>query len=182
MKIGLIIAEIHVPSFIRKREFSRLVDLTAEAFEAPRPAFEVRSFEEMLDAYASWTGAQAESLRRDPARPAAVRTRLRGLAVEFGRRLRKKLGVRTRGEVMRAGRLLYRLLHIDFEGSVDGGVIIRRCSFSRRFSPETCALLAALDEGILAGLAGGGRLEFTARITENDEACRARFVFPEGLP
>ena len=99
----------------------------------------------------------------------------------FGRRIGAMLGVRSRKDAMRAARLLYRFLGIDFLGADSGEIIIRRCSFSEHYTPETCALMSGLDEGVLAGLAGGGRLTFQARLTEGRDSCRARFAFPESL-
>ena len=40
-------------------------------------------------------------------------------------------------------------------------------------------LVSGLDEGLLAGLAGDGRLVFTERLTEGADRCRARFVAEE---
>jgi hypothetical protein len=36
-----------------------------------------------------------------------------------------------------------------------------------------CALVSALDRGLLAGLTCGGELEFRQRITEGADSCRA---------
>jgi hypothetical protein len=84
--------------------------------------------------------------------------------------------------VIRGARLLYGILSIDFQGAPDGDIVINRCFFSRDYTPKTCALMSGLDEGVLAGLSGGGRLEFSARITENKAVCRARFDFQGGSP
>jgi hypothetical protein len=107
---------------------------------------------------------------------------MRNLARGLGGRLRDRLKVRSRADVMKAGRLIYRLLGIELRGTAAGDIVIDRCSFGRTYGPETCALMSALDEGLFAGLSGGGSLEFSARITEGRPACRARFVFPPELP
>ena len=36
--------------------------------------------------------------------------------------------------------------------------------------------MSAMDRGLLAGLAGGGELAFSQRITEGHPCCRARFA------
>jgi hypothetical protein len=59
-----------------------------------------------------------------------------------------------------------------------GDIVVRRCSFSRRYSAEVCRLMSRLDAGVLAGLAGGGELAFSERLTEGSDRCRARFTFP----
>ncbi len=56
------------------------------------------------------------------------------------------------------------------------------CSFADVYSAATCRMIAALDEGLLIGLAGGGTLVFSSRLTEGAADCRARFDFPENLP
>lgn len=182
MNVRLALAEAYVPRFLLRREFRRLVRLTDEAFESPGLVPPARTFEAELEAYARGVQEQAARFAADTERKSRARARLRSRAYDFGKRLRRYLRPRTRGEVMHAARLLYRWIRIDFEGRSTGEVLYRACFFSRCFSPETCALMAALDEGVLAGLAGEGRLEFSGRITEGRDACRARFVFPEDLP
>jgi len=182
LNLRLALAELWLPPFVRRRELVGLFGLTGEAFDAPLPSLAGLSFDGMVEAYARWTQEQASRALVDASRAAAARARLRDLSFVYGHRLGKMLGLRTRSQVMRAGRLLYRLLGIDFEGTEEGTILISRCSFSRFYTPATCALIAGLDEGVLAGLSGEGRLEFTGRITEKNDACRARFLFPEGLP
>ena len=80
---------------------------------------------------------------------------------------------------MAAARILYRALEIDLRGDEDGAIVVRRCAFSPRYSPEVCGLMSAADAGLLAGLAAGGRLAFSARLSEGADSCRARFTFPE---
>ena len=75
---------------------------------------------------------------------------------------------------MAAARVVYGLLDIDLRGTPDGEITVRRCAFSDSYSPEVCRLVSALDTGLLAGLSGGDRLEFTQRITEGGPCCLAR--------
>jgi len=75
---------------------------------------------------------------------------------------------------MAAARMVYGLVAIDLRGTRDGEITIRRCPFSDVYSAEVCRLVGALDSGLLAGLAGADRLEFTQRITEGAPACLAR--------
>jgi hypothetical protein len=80
---------------------------------------------------------------------------------------------------MRAARLLYRAIGIDFRSSAAGEIRIVACSFADIYAPATCRTIAALDEGLLIGLAGDGKLSFSGRLTEGDPACLAKFDFPE---
>ncbi len=83
---------------------------------------------------------------------------------------------------MRAARILYGALQVDFEGSPGGAIVVRSCRFSRHYAPATCELIAALDEGLLAGLGGGGTLRFSDRITAGAGCCVAQYTFAEPAP
>ena len=50
---------------------------------------------------------------------------------------------------------------------------IPKCFFSAYYSGPVCRVVAALDQGLAAGLSRGGRLTFVGRITEGNAACRA---------
>lgn len=182
MSFRLSLAALYVPRTLRSRRFAALAALTAQAFQAPQPDFRGLTEADRLSAYARWTNGLAESAGRDPRTAAEARLRLRELGFALGRRVGRDLGLRSRSDVMRAGRLLYGFLGIDFRGTEEGGIVVGRCRFSEFYAPSTCDLISALDEGILSGLAGGGTLLFASRITEGSGACRARFAFPESLP
>jgi hypothetical protein len=80
---------------------------------------------------------------------------------------------------MAISRRLYGLLHIDFQGDFSGNITIKKCYFSSYYSKEICQLISALDEGIAAGLSGGGKLSFFQRITEGQPCCQGRLIMPE---
>jgi hypothetical protein len=177
----LTVAEIHIPRRLRDKNFQRLFSLTARALESEAPRLDGLSFSEARREYARFTAEQAERCLENDASSAEAKKRLRESAFAFGQELRRDLGVRSAAEVMRAARVLYRLLGIEFQGSPSGVIVIRKCLFSSTYTSRTCGFISALDEGILAGLAGGGRLEFSERITEERPGCLARFEFPAGL-
>ena len=181
MNLRLMAAEIWVPRHLRDRNFRRLFALTAQAFETEIPGLDGLSFAAARREYARFTTEQVERRSGDAAAGIRMKDRLGESALAFGRDLRRELGVRSAAEVMRAARILYRLLVIDFQGSASGGIVIRKCFFAGAYTPQTCAFISALDAGILAGLAGGGRLEFFERITEGRPCCLARFEPPAGL-
>ena len=98
----------------------------------------------------------------------------------MGEDIRARLGTTRPGEVMRALRLLYDAIGVDFEGDPQTGLVaIRRCAFSDFYSPETCALMSAVDAGIVAGISGGARFVFDERITEGAPCCRARLAWTD---
>lgn len=178
MNLRLTAAEIYIPRRLRDGYFRRLFALTARAFEAGRPRLDGLSFVAIRREFARFTVEQTGRFPAGDSAAVEAKRRLREAAHDFGKALRRDLRLRSPAEVMRAGRLLYRILGIDFQGSASGEIKINACFFASHYSPQTCAFIAALDEGVLTGLAGGGRLEFTERITEHRPCCRARFLFP----
>lgn len=179
MSLRLVLARLFLPSAVQKRKLAELFRLTARAFETAPPSFERLSLSDMRRLYADFSKDAAERALGRPDVLAGIRQRLFDEASGLGRGIRGELGVSTRRDVMAAARILYRGLGIDLAGSPGGDIVVRRCSFSRHYSPEVCRLMSRLDAGVLAGLAGGGELAFAERLTEGAGRCRARFVFPE---
>jgi hypothetical protein len=54
-----------------------------------------------------------------------------------------------------------------------GEIMVSRCLFADYYTEPVCRVIAALDEGIAAGLFDGASLEFTQRLTEGKPCCRA---------
>jgi hypothetical protein len=179
MNLRLTLARLYLPAGVRRRKLEELLQLTARAFEADPPSVEGLSLEGMRRRYAEFSKEAAERALARPDGLAPIRRRLFDEAARLGREIARELGVSTPHEVVTAARVLYRGLEIDFRGDGQGDIVIRRCSFSRHYSPEVCRLMSELDAGILSGLAGGGELEFTHRLTEGSDCCSAHFSFPE---
>ena len=177
----LFLARLHLPAGLRRRKLEELLLLTARAFDAPPPSFQGLSQAGLLLKFAEFSREMAEKALDSPAGPATTERRLFDEASRLGREIGRTLRISTPQEAMTAARILYRCLEIDFRGEAGGDIIIRRCFFSRLYSPEVCRLMSSLDAGILSGLAGGGGLEFTERLTEGRDCCRARFSFKDGL-
>jgi hypothetical protein len=181
MNLRLRLARIYLPAVLKKRKLAELIRLTARAFGAEAPPMERLSLRRMRRLYAEFARDAAARVLGDPAGSGAVKAeverRLFEEALRFGEDLRRELRVAARpDEVMAAARVLYRGLGIDLRGGADGAIVISRCSFSGDFTPDVCRLSSRLDAGVLAGLSGGWRLEFTERLTEGAACCRARLV------
>ncbi len=179
MGVRLSLAEMHVPLTMRRRALRELTRRAARAFETEAPDVDAVPFEESLRRFAAFTNEQADRLAASPEGAARAAARLRVEAKEFGAALRRTLGVATRAEAMRAARLLYGLLGVDLKASLTGSITVRSCAFSATYGCHTCTLMAAMDEGLFAGLAGEGHLEFSTRITEGAGACVAFFTFED---
>lgn len=179
MNARLLAARLYLPAGLRKKKLAELLALTAEAFGAAAPAAESVSLADMRRLYADRSRSWAERALSRPEDAEASGRRLFEGGERLGRELRGTLRVASRREVMAAARVLYRALDIDLEGDAEGDIVVRRCSFDGLYPAEVCRLMSRLDAGILAGLAGGGELAFTERLTEGAGRCRARFTFPE---
>jgi hypothetical protein len=182
VNLRLRIALLGLPSYLKKRKLAELFTLTGRAFGEDPPAAQGLSLRRMRRLYAAFSSAAAERALGDAVRAAEAGSRLFEEALEFGRGIRDELRVGAPEDVMAAGRVLYRGLGIDFRGATSGDIVVRRCYFTQHYSAGVCRLMSRLDAGVLAGLAGGGGLEFTERLTEGAGRCLARFTFPEDGP
>ena len=179
----------HMPAIAKRQALVQLFRATAAAFQADMPRLSGLSREQCLLAYARFTAQEADAALREGGDLAALQERLYRHAYRLGRTPGWLLGVHSVDDVMALGRVLYDVLDIDFHGddcgngsgSNWGEITISRCYFSTFYSPATCRLMSAMDRGLLAGLAGGGELVFTERITEGWPCCRACFT-PPGSP
>jgi hypothetical protein len=174
MSLALRLLDGHVPAVARRAALRRLFAITAVGFGRPVPPLGGLDADGLLRRYAQFTRDQAEAALRDGRDLPALHDRLERGARALGARLRAGLRLRTTEDAMAAARMAYGLLDIDLRGSSHGEITVRRCSFSDVYSVEVCRLVGALDSGLLAGLSGGDRLEFTQRITEGAPCCLAR--------
>jgi predicted ArsR family transcriptional regulator len=174
MSLALRLLDGHVPGVVRRAALRALFATTAAGFGCPVPALEGLDADALLRRYAEFTRDQAEAALRDGRDVPALHDRLERGARELGARLRAGLRLHTTEDAMAAARVVYGLLDIDLRGTGRGEITVRRCPFSEVYSAEVCRLVGALDSGLLAGLSGADRLEFTQRITEGAPACLAR--------
>jgi hypothetical protein len=174
MNLALRLLDGHVPAVARRAALRALFATTASGFGCPVPPLEGLDADRLRRRYAEFTRDQGEAALRDGRDLPGLQDRLERSARVLGARLRAGLRLRTTEDAMAAARMVYELLDIDLRGTRDGEITVRRCPFSEVYTPEVCRLVGALDSGLLAGLAGADRLEFTQRITEGAPACMAR--------
>lgn len=162
---------LHTALF-RRIEIQLLTNLTARALrQKPRRTWTLPN-DEALHAYAVFTRDQ---LQQSPPDDELLR-RMTAEACTMGRRLRRVFFLRRQRDIEQFVVALYRGIGITLEGQLPGTLCFRRCFFSRYYTPEVCLAASALDEGIMRGLTGGGRLRFEQRITEGCACCRATFL------
>ena len=100
---------------------------------------------------------------------------------KLGKETCQKLGVgRSLQDLIRAARILYRVLGIEFEveqqNSDTAILIINRCALAANYSELTCQVLSATDEGTIRGLNQNMNMTFTERITCGLPMCKARIT------
>jgi hypothetical protein len=178
-KLLLKVSQVYVPGYVKKKRLEELLACTAVAFQTAAPTLNGLPFDRSLARYALFTAEQAENALRHRQSLKALRHRLYGQAYRLGQNLRREFDIHSTGEVMAMAGVLYRVLGIEFQGTVDGDVTIRRCFFSQFYSSRVCRVMSALDQGVLAGLSGGGRLAFSARITDGQPRCQAHLALGE---
>jgi hypothetical protein len=180
MSLRLRLFERGVPTRLKLKLLGELAHVTAEGFGCPPPEWSGREFEERLIDYACFTAAHAQRLlaQNDAAAADAARARLRSGAARLGAKLRRQLGLRRDDDALAVLALLYHHLGIEMTTAPDE-IVVTQCLFATFFDERVCGLVAGLDEGMAAGLSGGGRLEFVERITGGSTCCRARFTAAE---
>lgn len=170
------IMERLAPAFLKKRELLRLFQIVASAFGSEVPQTSGLSYSGLLTLFAEFTTAELDKAKRHGADIELIRSRMYRGAFEIGDRLRRQWRISNRSEVMDVGRMLYKFLGIEFRGSAEGSIDITRCVFASYYSADTCRVISSLDEGMMAGLSGGGMLIFSQRITEGFDSCRAHLL------
>ena len=161
------------PDVVRRWALRALFRATADAFASPMPDVRVWSSGRLLEAYAARSDELARDVLATGDRRLSVEARLRSNTERLGRRIRMILGVRSTDDALDVARRLYALIGIDLQGGERERVVVTRCSFASRYSPEVCRVMAAADAGLFAGLTGGARLTFVDRMTSGAPACVA---------
>ena len=161
--------ERHTPALLVGVQLQILLNLAARAFHAPGKSVWRRAPGQALREYAEFTvgcmrrgGAEPENLYRS--------------AFDLGKRLRRLTGFTDAEDIERLIFYLYRNLRISMSGHLPGEITVRKCYFSGFYAPEQCALMSAVDSGVMSGLLGGGTLTFTERITEGHKTCAGCFT------
>ena len=180
MTILLKVARFYIPPFFKKGKLLELFHGTAAAFGCDAPSLARLSFDESLLRYALFTRDHALQAIKQKRDQQEIQRRLFESAFRLGQKFRYAFHLSTTEQAMAMGKILYRALGMDFCGTPSGEIEIKRCYFSQFYSPQVCQMISFLDEGLLAGLAGGGSLTFSQRITEGEGCCKALFTPTEG--
>ncbi len=111
------IAGRQLPAFIKKRELNRLFQLTALAFGNEIPSLKGLSYNERLAKYARFTKTSVDQCIDRGDNIQEIQDRLFQQAYEYGMMWRKKFDISDTNDVMKAGKILYRAIGIEFLGT-----------------------------------------------------------------
>lgn len=182
MSLRLRALELHIPGWVARSALRQLFEATASAFGCDPVDLHGLTRKELLERYAAFTTRCAGPALADRSDADAISRGMWRNAYVLGESLRRRLGVRTRIEALRAARVAYRMIAIDLRADEQGDVVVDRCAFAAWYSPGVCRLMSSLDAGLIAGLTDGGRLTFSERITEGKPRCLARISWQGAEP
>jgi predicted ArsR family transcriptional regulator len=102
----------------------------------------------------------------------------KGLGVE----IRGKLGITSNPkDLVKAAKLLYRVLGIDFDvewlGKTNASLLVHKCALAKEYNEVTCLILSATDEGVINGLQPTANMTFKNKITDGSSTCVAEIKF-----
>ena len=170
--------EWHTPAWVVCLEIRILYNTMSRAFGVPEKKIPLWSAEALLrggpagEALRDYAAYSARCLKRCKADPGRIYRE----AYRTGERVRRLTGFTEMADLERLVFYLYRNIGILMDGHLPGEIKVSSCYFSRFYTPEQCALMSYMDSGIIAGILGGGKIEFTERITEGGGGCKAFFV------
>ena len=190
MSIRLKIASFWLPDFILKRELDNVAMKTIEGLndllKQYVPGIVINEeilrgiLEERRSIMANAHNKRVKILIQELGHEKAVkigRNVMFEVGYKLGQEARRKLGARNSFEDLElAARILYKVLGIEFKiENKDGNMImvVNRCALSKYYSPESCMILSAADEGVVRGLNENMGMQFKERITEGAHECIA---------
>lgn len=197
VSLRLAILSFWTPKCIVRRELARVSELTTAALEslleihAPDALKRIpkqRKPSRSLNSRRSWMAkrhvALVEALKDAIGEEEAIalgRAALFEAGRSLGREAQDKLRTSKEiGDLVKAARVLYRVLGIEFEIERSDGrarMKVYRCALSREYSELTCKVLSATDEGVIRGLDSMARMSFEERMTSGCQNCTAIIEF-----
>lgn len=194
MGIRLKIASFWIPEFLLKKDLGIVAKNTIEGLDNILKEYAPQKMEEILEqdgvlngnieerrskmanAHNNRVKALIEALGYEEAIKNG-RNAMFNVGLKLGQNARRRLGVgNSFHDLKSAAKIMYKILGIQFEiENKDGNMImiVNRCALSKYYSPESCKVLSAADEGVVRGLNEKMSMKFKERITEGVSECRA---------
>ncbi|MBP2046394.1 L-2-amino-thiazoline-4-carboxylic acid hydrolase [Methanobacterium aggregans] len=192
MSIKLKILSIWTPQSLLINELDRVAEVTTECLDKLLKEHSAESLNLLEDLVMEGNLEQRRALMAE-----GHNVRVNALidaigyekAMEVGRtemfKAGYKLGLEARGrlgvnenirDTIKAAQILYRVLGIEFKvEKLEKNMVlmVKRCSLANYYSPETCRMMSAADEGVVHGLNENLNMLFKKRITEGAKECTA---------
>lgn len=192
MSLKLDLLSLWMPDFLMKREIKHIGVVTigvldrlinenspslVKSLKTPRFKGDSKDMRiEMSSAHEQRVKLLIDILGRDEAIQMG-REALFSAGQELGSQLKNKLEVsESLKDLIKAAHILYRVLGIDFEvKTINGGIclVVDRCQLAEYYSPDTCLVLSATDEGVVQGLNPLISMKFGQRMAAGSECCLA---------
>lgn len=160
-----------IDNLCRRIMLQQLMNLTSRSFGQPSKRIWILSPEKALRIYAEYTCGHLKDAPNQ-----LLLGRMNAEAYKKGKMLRRLFRLKTQSDIERFATFLYKNIGIELRWDTSENLTFSKCYFSRYYTPSVCAAASALDEGILQGLSGGGKLHFEQRITEGCKCCIAKFT------
>lgn len=160
-------------SLFRRIELQLLMNLTARALGQKPKRIWTSSPAEALRAYAEYTSSNMPADADE-----ALFERMNTEAYKMGRLLRRLFMISNDTSAQRLIVALYHNIGIRMSFGSSQQLCFHRCYFSSFYTPQICRVASALDSGIICGISGQSakHLQFSQRITEGCQCCRAQFT------
>lgn len=178
MNFRLVALRLYVPYRLRRAKLHALLSAAATGFNKPAPNLKGLNFRQAWQTFATFTRTTATELFASKRDPAPVLAGLTQATCELGRVLRHELHITNPNDALIALEVLYAALGVKWHNTEEGTVTVRRCQFSRLYTPQICQLMSAMDQGLVDGITNGGKLTWSERITEGLPCCRGRIELP----
>jgi hypothetical protein len=197
MNIRMKLLSIWTPQFLLIRELDKVAEVTIECLDELLKEYSPESLNQlenlvmegnlddrralMAEHHNIQLNALIESLGYEKAMKLGRKALFRA-GYNLGLETRERLGLRGENlqNTVKAAELMYRVLGIDFKVKKLGKNMVlrvKRCALADHYSPETCQMMSAADEGVVHGLNENMNMSFKKRITEGAKECEACINF-----
>jgi len=197
MGLKLRLLSFWTPKYIIRRELAYVSDHTTTAIESLLQNHETTevptnpkqqmpaTIEEQRANMAQTHAKLVEALEAEFGHEKAValgRETLFSIGESLGKLTRRRLGVGDNPkDMVEAAEILYRVFgiefHLDWLNESNAILIIDRCALAEHYSPLTCEVLSATDEGIIKGLQPNSKMQFKEYMTNGCKKCKANIQF-----
>ncbi len=95
----------------------------------------------------------------------------------LGDESRRRLGVQSPYDLVKAATILYRVLGIEFRvtwiDNLNATLTVHHCALAEEYRELTCRILSAADEGVVNGLVPNASMQFKDKLTGGCPSCTA---------